>query len=238
MKRARVLCMGIVIAAVLLGGCAVGGRRNGTGQIEGEAVVPVQRTEVSFRSEGQELISLMVEKAGNEGYRSLYTTSEEVGAVLDEIAGEDYEEPQAVGRIEITESMLTMIYQYAGAENDLELSDRLKKDMDKRLVSGMANIINAQNGATTLAAVAVINSGSAFRFDGLEHGVIYFYFYEDGYPAMVSFYPEETGAVSANAAFLLNPEWKGMSDTEFQDKILKTYLGFGLPIDLLEKVEE
>lgn len=186
----------------------------------------------------EELIALMVEKAGSEGYRSLMTSSEEIGAVLDQVVGEDYKEPQAVSQMEITESMRTMIYQYAGAEKDLTLSDRLKEDVDKKLVSGMANIINARFGATTLAAVSLINSSSSFRFDGLDQGTIYFYFYDDGYPAMVSFYPEDNGVVSANASFLLNPEWKGMSDTEFQDTLSEAFLGFSLPIKLLEKVEE
>lgn len=236
MKRARVLCMSVAIATVLLGGCAADeGKAERPGS---EEAVQGQQTEMSLRDEGEELIALMVEKAGSDGYRSLMTTSEEIGAVLDQIVGEDYEEPQAVGQIEITESMRTMIYQYAGAENDLTLSDRLKEDVDKKLVSSMANIINARYGATTLAAVSLINSSSSFRFDGLDQGIIYFYFFEDGYPAMVSFYPEDNGVVSANASFLLNPEWKGMSDTEFQDTLSEAFLGFSLPIKLLEKVEE
>lgn len=237
MKSARVLCMGITMAAVLLGGCAAGEGK--AERLESEEAVQGQQIEVSLRDEGEELIALMVEKAGSDEYRSLMTTSEEIGAVLDQIVEEDYEEPQAVGQIEITESMRTMIYQYAGAEKDLTLSDRLKEDVDKKLVSSMANIINVRYGAmTTLAAVSVINSGSSFRFDGLDQGIIYFYFYEDGYPAMVSFYPEDTGVVSANASFLLNPEWKGMSDKEFQDTLSEAFLGFSLPIKLLEKVEE
>lgn len=236
MKRAKVLCMGITMAAVLLGGCAAGeGKAERSGS---EEAVQGQQTEVSLRDEGEELIALMVEKAGSEGYRSLMTSSEEIGAVLDQVVGEDYKEPQAVSQMEITESMRTMIYQYAGAEKDLTLSDRLKEDVDKKLVSGMANIINARFGATTLAAVSLINSSSSFRFDGLDQGTIYFYFYDDGYPAMVSFYPEDNGVVSANASFLLNPEWKGMSDTEFQDTLSETFLGFSIPIKLLEKVEE
>lgn len=237
MKRARVLCMSVAIATVLLGGCAAGEGK--AERLESEEAVQGQQTEVSLRDEGEDLIALMVEKAGSDEYRSLMTTSEEIGAVLDQIVEEDYEEPQAVGQIEVTESMRTMIYQYAGAEKDLTLSDRLKEDVDKKLVSSMANIINVRYGAmTTLAAVSLINSGSSFRFDGLDQGIIYFYFYEDGYPAMVSFYPEDDGVVSANASFLLNPEWKGMSDTEFQDTLSEAFLGFSLPIKLLEKVEE
>lgn len=236
MKSARVLCMSVAIAAVLLGGCAAGEGK--AERLESEEAVEGQQTEVSLRDEGEDLIALMVEKAGSDGYRSLMTTSEEIGAVLDQIVGEDYEEPQAVGQIEVTESMRTMIYQYAGAEKDLTLSDRLKEDVDKKLVSGMASMLNARYGATTLAAVSLINSGSSFRFDGLDQGIIYFYFYEDGYPAMVSFYPEDNGVVSANASFLLNPEWKGMSDKEFQDTLSEAFLGFSLPIKLLEKVEE
>lgn len=236
MKSARVLCMSVAIAAVLLGGCAAGEGK--AERLESEEAVQGQQTEVSLRDEGEELIALMVEKAGSDGYRSLMTTSEEIGAILDQIVEEDYEEPQAVGQIEVTESMRTMIYGYAGAEKDLTLSDRLKEDVDKKLVSGMASMLNARYGATTLAAVSLINSGSSFRFDGLDQGTIYFYFYEDGYPAMVSFYPEDNGVVSANASFLLNPEWKGMSDKEFQDTLSEAFLGFSLPIKLLEKVEE
>lgn len=239
MKRTRVLCMSIAIAAVLLGGCAASEDKSGTGQTEGGEALAGQQTAVSLRDEGEELIALMVEKAESEGYRSLMTASGEIDAVLDEIVGEDYGEPQAVSQIEMTDSMLTMIYQFTGAEKDSGLSERLREDTDKKLVSSMANIINGRlGGSITIAANSLLISGRSFRFDGLEQGVIYFYFYENGYPAMVSFYPEEDGVVSANASFLLNPEWKGISDEEFQDMLAKTFLGFSVPIDLLEKVEE
>ena len=59
MKRARVLCMGIAMAAVLLGGCAAGEGK--AERLESEEAVQGQQTEVSLRDEGEELIAVMVE---------------------------------------------------------------------------------------------------------------------------------------------------------------------------------
>lgn len=243
MRKAMMLLAGAMAAAMLFGGCAAGvqtGEETGGAGSEGAATEQPQQTASEIlRDKGEALITLMVEKAESEQYRSMMSSDEAVGKVLDQIEYADYETPESVYQIKMTEEIFQMIYGYAGVEDISEMSENLRQDLEGRLMSAVASMLNARaGGASVLAAASVINSGSSFLCPGMEEGIIYLYFYENGFPALVLFYPQEDDVVTGSASFLMVSDWKGISGEDFQDMFQDSAFDFVLPANCMEKVGE
>ena len=85
------------------------------------------------------------------------------------------------------------------------LSENLKAVMRRKTVgTALITQINAQNGATNLAATTICTAGKTFVGSEGEGDAIYLYVYENACPAAVSFVRGEDNSVSASGTFILN----------------------------------
>ena len=85
------------------------------------------------------------------------------------------------------------------------LSENLKTAMrQKAFGAALITQINAQNGATTLAATTICTAGKTFVSTEGDGDAIYLYVYENACPAAVSFVRGEDNTVSASGTFILN----------------------------------
>ena len=85
------------------------------------------------------------------------------------------------------------------------LSENLKTAMrQKAFGAALITQINAQNGATTLAATTICAAGKTFVSSEGDGDAIYLYVYENACPAAVSFVRGEDNSVSASGTFILN----------------------------------
>lgn len=77
--------------------------------------------------------------------------------------------------------------------------------------------INAQNGATTLAATTVCSAGKTFVSTEEDGDAIYLYVYENACPAAVSFVKGEDNTVSASGTFIINDGFDTSSPESLQE---------------------
>lgn len=214
MKRFVRLAAVILSAAMLTGLAACGD-------------APAKAEEKSLYDHGLEMIALLDEMAGSEEYLSLFSSSEELTAILTEAANGDFSKPQAVYKLSGGGDRVMYMSDEIEAFN--ALSDTLKENVRSRLFSALVTKINAQAGSMVLAASSICTAGKTFVSSELTENMTYIYVFENAVPAAVTFTMGEDGAVSASAAFILH------DGIDISVEGLSGFLGeFGLKLEEVE----
>ncbi len=154
---------------------------------------------------GIKIISLMTEMADSKDYISAMSVSPELSGAIAQIGGGDYSEPDQVFKVTVPDSISAAAFEAHGEENP-DVSDTLRLELDKRFVSSAALRLNSTDGAATVAAVSVLTAGRNFLCEGLDHSMIYLYLFRNGIPIMITFLPGNENIVSASGYFLFSGE--------------------------------
>ena len=176
--------------ALVLSLCACGGQNGNT---------PSGKT---LLEHGLDVIATMDEMADSDEYINFYTASKEMAEIVKDIGKGDHSAPTAVYKITIAKEAMDAWDMLSGLEG---LSESLKTAMrQKAFGAALITQINAQNGATTLAATTVCSAGKTFVSTEEDGDAIYLYVYENACPAAVSFVKGEDNTVSASGTFIIN----------------------------------
>ena len=176
--------------ALLLSLCACGGESTSTS--EGKALL----------DHGLDVIATMEEMADSDEYINFYTASKDMAEIVKKIRKGDHSAPVAVYKITIAKEAIEAWDMLSGLDG---LSENLKTAMrQKAFGAALITQINAQNGATTLAATTICTAGKTFVSTEGDGDAIYLYVYENTCPAAVSFVRGEDNTVSASGTFILN----------------------------------
>lgn len=178
---------------------------------------------------GMDVINLMVEATRNENYVYIYTASEEIQEILQEIGKGDFEEPDRVfaitGNAEVFANLLEL--------NEIEgMSKNLESHLNNRMFSALVNQMNARAGVDYLAAASVCTMGKTFVDESLDNNVIYMYVYKDATPVAVTFIPGEDGAVSASGCFIMSDDF--LEEIDNMDDMEELLEDFGLEVEEVE----
>lgn len=174
---------------------------------------------------GLDVIATMEEMAGSEEYVNFYTGSKEMAEIINEIGAGDYSAPAAVYKLTIDETAIEEWTMLSGAEG---LSDNLKAAVTQKAVgAALITQINAQSGATTLAATSICTAGKTFVSTEASGTMVYIFAYENGCPAAVSFVEGEDHAVAATGNFILNDGF----DTSSEDTIRAFFEVTGVKVE-------
>ena len=156
----------------------------------------------SLLEHGLEVVATMVEMAGSEQYVNFYTGSKEMAEIVTAISKGDHSTPVAVYKITVDKNAAEFWDMLGGLEG---LSETLKTAMrQKAFGAALITQINAQSGATTLAATTICTAGKTFVSSEGKGDMIYLYVYENACPAAVSFVRGEDNSISASGTFILN----------------------------------
>ena len=151
---------------------------------------------------GLDVVATMDEMAGSDEYINFYTGSKDIAEIVKDIGKGDHSAPVAVYKITIEKEAMDAWDMLSGLEG---LSENLKTAMrQKAFGAALITQINAQNGATTLAATSICTAGKTFVSSEENGDAIYLYVYENACPAAVSFVSGEDNSVAATGTFLLN----------------------------------
>ena len=151
---------------------------------------------------GLEVVATMDEMAGSDEYISFYSGSKDMAEIVKGISKGDHSAPVAVYKITIEEDAMGAWDLLSGLEG---LSENLKTAIrQKAFGAALITQINAQNGATTLAATTMCTAGKTFVSTEEDGDAIYLYVYENACPAAVSFVRGEDNSVSASGTFIIN----------------------------------
>ena len=139
----------------------------------------------TFLEHGLEVVGTMDEMADSDEYINFYTASKEMAEIVKDIGKGDHSAPTAVYKITIAKEAMDAWDMLGGLEG---LSESLKTAMrQKAFGAALITQINAQNGATTLAATTVCSAVKTFVSTEEDGDAIYLYVYENACPAAVSF---------------------------------------------------
>ena len=159
--------------ALVLSLCACGGQNSNT------------TSSKTLLEHGLDVIATMDEMADSDEYINFYTASKEMAEIVKDIGKGDHSAPTAVYKITIAKEAMDAWDMLGGLEG---LSESLKTAMrQKAFGAALITQINAQNGATTLAATTVCSAGKTFVSTEEDGDAIYLYVYENACPAAVSF---------------------------------------------------
>ena len=187
MKKRMILPMAFTLALSL---CACGGD-------SGKA-----SSGKTLLEHGLEVVDTMDEMADSDEYINFYSGNKEMAEIVKGIGKGDHSAPVAVYKITVDEKAMEAWDMLSGLEG---LSENLKTAMrQKAFGAALITQINAQNGATTLAATTICTAGKTFVSTEGDGDAIYLYVYENACPAAVSFVRGEDNSVSASGTFILN----------------------------------
>ena len=205
MKNRRIAAVTLAFLLVL-SLCACGGQSDNT--TSGKTLL----------EHGLEVVATMDEMAGSDEYINFYTGSKEMAEIVKDIGKGDHSVPVAVYKITIDEEAIEAWDMLGGLEG---LSETLKTAMrQKAFGAALITQINAQNGASTLAATTICTAGKTFVSSEGDGDAIYLYVYENACPAAVSFVKGEDNSVSASGTFILNDGFDASSPES-----LETFFG-------------
>lgn len=181
----------------------------------------------SLYDHGLEVVAMMEEMASSDTYLTMQTGNSDILALLEEAAGSDFSQPQAVYAIHLPrEALLAMVGAVSGS-----LSDALSSYLCTRGGAAMFTQVNAYAGAETLAAASLCAAGKTFVSDEAVENVVYLYTYPDAPPAAVAFAPGEDGSVSASGTLILYEGFRPQSGQDISDF-------FGGLVSQVEKITE
>ncbi len=166
----------------------------------------------SLYAHGMDVIHLMAEMVGSEGYVNLFTANTEIREIVDQLAEGDYTEPEAVYVLTVPEESLTSMAELSTLEN---ASDALKQYLKQRMTASLVSQINGRSGAVKLAAASVCTAGKTFVHDQAQDA-IYLYVFENASPVAVTFATGEDQTVSASGMFVLYEDFPCGSAEEIE----------------------
>jgi len=167
---------------------------------------------------GMEVVELIEEAINSKEYVRIYSASEQITRVIEEVAEGDFSELEAVYSIRIDEDDLLEM-----ADVDLDdMPESLQKVMKSKMAGSVANMINARSGAEKLATSSIISMGKTFAFKEEVENQIYLYIFEDAKPIMVSFVAGEDKTVSAGGTVIFADNFECDSADDVED-LLREY---------------
>ncbi|MBR3824486.1 MAG: hypothetical protein IKJ39_04730 [Lachnospiraceae bacterium] len=167
---------------------------------------------------GMEVVELIEEAINSKEYVMIYSASEQITRVIEEVAEGDFSELEAVYSIRIDEDDLLEM-----ADVDLDdMPESLQKVMKSKMAGSVANMINAWSGAEKLATSSIISMGKTFAFKEEVENQIYLYIFEDAKPIMVSFVAGEDKTVSAGGTVIFADDFECDSADDVED-LLREY---------------
>ena len=188
MKK-RMVAMAMAFALVI-SICACGGESDNNGSRK------------TLLEHGLDVVATMDEMADSDEYINFYTASKDMAEIVKKIRKGGHSAPVAVYKITIAKEAIEAWDMLSGLDG---LSENLKTAMrQKAFGAALITQINAQNGATTLAATTICTAGKTFVSTEGDGDAIYLYVYENACPAAVSFVRGEDNTVSASGTFILN----------------------------------
>ena len=201
MKRMYAAILALTMTFVL---CACGGQ-SGSTTSSGKTLL----------EHGLDVVATMDEMAGSDEYINFYTGSKDMAEIVKDIGKGDHSAPIAVYKITIDKEAMEAWDMLGGLEG---LSENLKTAMrQKAFGAALITQINAQNGASTLAATTVCSAGKTFVSTEEDGDAIYLYVYENACPAAVSFVKGEDNSVSASGTFIINDGFDANSPESLQE---------------------
>ena len=157
----------------------------------------------------------MDEMAGSDEYINFYSGNKDMAEIVKEISKGDHSAPVAVYKITVDKAAMEAWDMLGGLEG---LSENLKTAMrQKAFGAALITQINAQNGATTLAATTICTAGKTFVSSEGDGDAIYLYIYENACPAAVSFVKGEDNSVSASGTFIINDGFDASSPESLEE---------------------
>lgn len=158
--------------------------------------------------QGLSLISLMKEKAENKKLINLYSGSDELNNIIQEIASQGVSKPSEVYRLSGDFSFLFSLMTMEFDTADMQFSSELKEEVAKRFLSSIPSIWNAKTaGATPLAAASLLTCTKAFVSKELSQDCIFLYEFHDAYPVAVCFLRGEDNAVMATSTIIVDKDF-------------------------------
>ena len=164
---------------------------------------------VSLAERGLGLINEVHRLAQCKEYISLFSSSEEIANVIENIAGNDYQEPKAVFVIEDLDAMV-----FESMLPDVKLPADVIAMTKGRFAKALPSQINAMNGAMNLAATSILSHDSSFIDRNLTDSITYLYTYDKGHSFMIAYTSGEEDIVNASVSIVVNDELSKCSTKE------------------------
>ncbi len=163
---------------------------------------------------GLSIVESMDDMAECDEYISLFSSSPDINGIIKEIGENDYSEPKAVYKAAFTPEEIDSIF-LGAAGGDADFPDDILYETRNRIVSSFPSSINAMEGTEALAATSILTKNESFISDTTGVYSLYFYVYDGGYSACVTFIPGENSIVSATGYFIINDD---LSNTASQSE--------------------
>ena len=184
--RSTLSGLAIVVALIMIFNLSACGKKNDT-------------ETKSLYAQGLEIVSLMSEMTQIEEYVELYSGSNEIKTIIQNIGIGDFSSPKAVYAISIAEDDLAAM---VGSNPD-NVSEELKNYIMQKSLASLMMQINGMSSVENLAASSVCTVGKTFVNENVTEDVIYLYVYENAIPVAVTFTIGENQAVSASGIFIM-----------------------------------
>ena len=184
--RSTLSGLAIVVAFIMIFNLSACGKKNDT-------------ETKSLYAQGLEIVQLMSEMTQIEEYVELYSGSNEIKTIIQNIGIGDFSSPKAVYAISIAEDDLAAM---VGSNPD-NVSEELKNYIMQKSLASLMMQINGMSSVENLAASSVCTVGKTFVNENVTEDVIYLYVYENAIPVAVTFTIGENQAVSASGIFIM-----------------------------------
>lgn len=184
--RSTLSGLAIVVALIMIFNLSACGKKNDT-------------ETKSLYAQGLEIVQLMSEMTQIEEYVELYSGSNEIKTIIQNIGIGDFSSPKAVYAISIAEDDLAAM---VGSNPD-NVSEELKNYIMQKSLASLMMQINGMSSVENLAASSVCTVGKTFVNENVTENVIYLYVYENAIPVAVTFTIGENQAVSASGIFIM-----------------------------------
>ena len=188
-----------------------------------------------FYQKGLNLVGKMDDMAECDDYITLLSSSQDMNSIIKEIGGNDYSKPKAVYKVTVTTEEIDSIF-LGEAGEDVDLPSEILSEARKRLVLSFPSRINAMEGAYAVASTSILTTSESFISNAGEDCSLYFYIYDGGYSACVTFVPGENNITSATGYFIINDD---LSNVASQDEFSQWLFDITRLIDIeVEDVSE
>lgn len=184
------VCLLLALCAAFLTGCASSGASAKGGK------------KLSAKDRGMELIAVMAELADNRAQGQ----AAELAAMLETVGEGDYRKAEHIYRLKLDEEALLDVAEDDGYDPD-ELSAEAYAALIDALYESVWSRAAGPYGTMVLAAASMTRTSKRFIDTGLDGNMIYFYTFQEGYPALIAFLVGEGGAVEARGCFLPTPDF-------------------------------
>ena len=197
MKGKTLQLLTLLLSMVLWSGCAVS-------TMAGNDVL---------YEKGLEVVKKMDSMAESKEYIRFMAALPEIENTLEDIGSGDYSVPRAVYQVIITPAEIDMLLESVGGDLS-QLSEELLLEIRNRMVASIPSRINGLAGVSSLAATTAVAAQDNFIEDTQPSYALYFYLYDEAYPAAVSFVPGGENIVTANGYFIINEDLTEVTSEE------------------------